>query len=225
MFSEIVDVLGGQPRILRRYRVLAESLEQLIADLQTVRCKAQPMVLLFHLVAFKTRNFPRHKLADEEKRRLIDPEPERTVLGGLRDHVRLYPASAVKDAAVRRCHGLADRLGLASLFSSVRMRIVFVDRAVRIIALQRPPKGRVISCRGQRQPGTVRERENTLHQPFAETVRTNDQPAAVILYGPGDDLRSGCRSAVDHHDQRESVHHVAMRLKLFAGSVSRTALY
>src|ERR687884_1439117 len=59
--------------------------------------------------------------------------------------------------------------------------VVIVERAVRIVALNRAPVGRVVFGRRQGQPRAERELKDLLDQCLAETGLADDEAAPVIL--------------------------------------------
>ena len=92
------------------------------------------------------------------------------------------------------------------------------------LGLDRSPRGCEVSCRRQRQRAVPRaERNDGLHGAFAERARPDQGGALVVVQGARHDLGSGSRSAVDQHDERLALDHVAAACGEALGFLRRTA--
>src|SRR5262249_22477253 len=96
----------------------------------------------------------------------------------------------------------AMRLALRFFAVLAVVRVIFVDRQTRIIALNRSTARRVVLRRGKRQTRSVWKRKYGLHQSFSEAVLADDQSAVVILHRSGDYLRRGCAAAINQDYKR-----------------------
>src|SRR4029079_18586955 len=81
-------------------------------------------------------------------------------------------------------------------------RVVVVNRAARIVALQRASVWCVVTRGGQRESGVEWQLEYSLHETFAEARLADNQTTAVVLNRARDDFRRRSAVAIDQNHQR-----------------------
>ena len=109
------------------------------------------------------------------------------------------PGVRVKDGAIGRRvgrsiagFGAGDGVGIARVHVREQVAVVPLD----------PAAGRGVVARGrQREARAVGERVDALDEALAPRALAHDQPAVVVLDGPGHDFGSRRRAAIDQNDE------------------------
>ena len=134
------------------------------------------------------------------------------------DHVVGRHAAAAVDLAAEI--GVEDRPVLALRLIDRRQFVLVAVVAVRVVpgvvvpvrgvvALDQPPRRRVVARRRQGQPGAVGQLVDRLHQALAPGRLADDEADVVILDGARNDLGGGGGAAVHEHDDRQAERLVA----------------